>query len=274
MKVFFFSFLIFLVGTCGGGGSADTESANADYASVSKIESSTPSEIDNTANRKMIWKGNVEIKVDNVDKTTKKVNEICKKYGAFVSGMELNNSNYEISNSITIRVESQYFSELIEAVKAEGTYIKNVTISSNDVTEEFIDVESRLKTKKEVRERYIAILKDKTGKISEVLEAEEAIRKITEEIEAKEGQLRYLQDQVKYSTLKLRLYEKVTFNEEPEIYTKTFGSKALQALKNGWKIITTLVLILINIWPLLLIAVILIWRWRWIKSKLRRQKKA
>lgn len=131
--------------------------------------------------------------------------------------------------------------------------------------------ESRLKTKKEVRERYIEILKNNTGKISEVLEAEEAIRKITEEIEAKEGQLRYLQDKIKYSTLSVRLYEKVTYRNEPESFEKSFGSKAVQALKNGWKIVTTVALVIINIWPLLLVGGFFIWRWRWIKSKLKRK---
>jgi len=273
MKVLFFSSFILLAAMCGGGNDVSVnETTNTGYETISKAESAASTKVDNAANRKMIWKGNLEIKVDNVDETTKKVNDICAKYGAFVSGMELNNSNYEISNRITLRVESDNFTQLIEAIKAEGTYVKNVTISSNDVTEKFIDVESRLKTKKEVRQRYIDILKNKTGKISEVLEAEEAIRKITEEIEAKEGQLRFLKDQVKYSTLNLRIYQTVTFNEEPEAYEKSFGSKSLQALKNGWGIITTLVLIFINIWPIVLIASVLIWRWKWIKSKLGRKK--
>ena len=52
-------------------------------------------------------------------------------------------------------------------------------------TEEFVDIESRLKTKREIRDRYIQILRDKTGSISDVLEAEEAIRTITEELKQK-----------------------------------------------------------------------------------------
>jgi len=221
MKALFFSSFALLAAMCGGGNDVSVnETTNADYGTVSKAESAASTEIDDAVNRKMIWKGNLEIKVDNVDETTKKVNEICAEYGAFVSGMELNNSNYEISNRITLRVESNNFTQLIEAIKAEGTYVRNVTISSNDVTEKFIDVEN----------------------------------------------------QVKYSTLTLRIYETVIFNEEPEAYEKSFGSKSLQALKNGWNIVTTLVLIFINIWPLVLIASILIWRWKWIKSKLGRKK--
>ena len=66
-------------------------------------------------------------------------------------------------------------------------FLDKEDITSNDVTAEFVDIESRLKTKKEVRNRYITILKTKTGKVKDIIQAEEAIRKITEEIEVKEG---------------------------------------------------------------------------------------
>ena len=186
--------------------------------------------------------------------------------------MDLNNTSYEIANSVTIRVESEQFNALVEEVKNLGDFVKNVSISSDDVTEQYIDVTSRLTTKKEVRERYIDILQNKTGKISEVLEAEEAIRKITEEIEAKEGQLRYLEDKIKYSTVHLRVYETVVFRQEPDSYEKSFGNKVIQALKNGWSIVTTMVLVFINIWPLVLAGGLVIWKWKWIRSRFGRRK--
>jgi len=272
MKLYLMFCLLVMLSTCGGGNSS-TVSPDATYeASASRITDFQDEETQQISNRKMIWSGKVEIKVKSVDQMTTKINEICKTYNAFVSKMDLNNTSYEISNDLTLRVESQHFNALMDDLKSQGEFVKNVSITSNDVTEQYIDVTSRLKTKKEVRERYIEILKNKTGKISEVLEAEDAIRKITEEIEAKEGQLRYLEDNINYSTIHLRIYEKVTFREEPDTYEKSFGSKVLQALKNGWSIVTTLVLVLVNIWPFVLISAVLVWRWKWIRKKLRRKK--
>jgi hypothetical protein len=273
MKIYLMFSLLIMLSTCGGGGGSSSEASDVAYepsaTKITDFQDSEPQQIDN---RKMIWTGSVELKVQSVDETTKKINGLCKKYNAFVSNMNLNNTSYELSNSLTIRVKSEHFTSLMEELKGQGEFVKNVSVSSDDVTEQYIDVTSRLKTKKEVRERYVDILKNKTGKISEVLEAEEAIRKITEEIEAKEGQLRYLEDKIKYSTINLRIYEKVTFRDEPDSYEKSFGSKVLQALENGWRIITTLVLVLINIWPLLLISGILIWRWKWIRRMPWRKK--
>lgn len=277
MKVLMLFFLLML-STCGGSGSSTESGATptseiAYDASMTRLVDQQNYETIEVSNRKMIWTGNVEVQVKNVDEATVGINNLCKKYNAFVSTMNLNNTSYEISNDITIRVSSEHFASLMEDIKAQGDFLKNVSISSNDGTEQYIDVTSRLKTKKEVRERYIEILKNKTGKISEVLEAEEAIRKITEEIEAKEGQLRYLEDKIKYSTINVRLYEKVTFREEPDIYEKSFGDKVIQALKNGWNIVTTLVIVAINIWPLILIGGFLIWRWKWVRGKLSGKKR-
>ena len=222
----------------------------------------------NTADRKIIWTGDMEFQVKNVDKSTKKILDIVKQYGGFVSGMDMGSDHYNVSNNITIRIESVKFQDLINSIKGESLFMRSLTVRSNDVTEEFIDIESRLKTKKEVRDRYIAILTNRTGKISEVLEAEEAIRKITEEIEAQEGRLRYLRDKVRFSTLNVVIYQEVEFTDEPTVYIKPYGEKALEALSNGWSIITGLALILLNIWPFVLaIAVMVVWKRKWFNKR-------
>jgi len=241
---------------------------------VSEIATNVKNRINVDTNRKVIWNANVELQVDNVDEATDKVNELVAKYGAFVSDMKMSNTNYSITNHITLRIASGNFSKIIADIKQGATYIKELNISSNDVTEEFVDIRSRLNTKKEVRERYIKILKDKTGKISEVLEAEDAIRKITEEIEAKEARLRYLNDKVKYSTIKLTLYQTVEYKETPSTYKKSFIDKVNNAFANGWSIVTTLFILLINIWPIIIVlVVIMILKRKWLSKKMRKKKK-
>ncbi|MEN1784335.1 MAG: DUF4349 domain-containing protein [Bacteroidota bacterium] len=277
MKIFSLLSLIIMASTCGGGGTYDSETTTADTetytAATAKVTDFSSTESKQLSDRKMIWTGAVEVKVDQVNEATTKVNELCKRYNAFVSKMELNNSNYEITNDITIRVEGNNFETLLEELKGLGSYVRKVSISSNDVTEQYVDVTSRLQTKKEVRERYIAILKNKTGKISEVLEAEEAIRKITEEIEAKEGQLRVLEDRIKYSTIQLTVYETVTFKKEPERYEKRFWDKMVKALSNGWSIVTGFVLVLFSVWPLIIVGGFLLWKWGWFKKRFSRKSK-
>jgi hypothetical protein len=223
---------------------------------------------ENPTDRRIIWNANLEFQVKNVDESTKDISNLCAKYEAFISRMNLSSTNYQISNNITIRVNNENFNKLIKDLKGTSTFIRRVEINSNDVTEEFIDIESRLKTKKEVRERYIDILRNRSGEIKDVIAAEDAIRKITEEIEAKEGRLRYLQDKVSQSTINLEIYQKVDFEKEPETFEKGFFTKAKESLETGWNIITEIFLLLLSIWPILLIlAAFLFWRRKWKQRK-------
>lgn len=209
----------------------------------------------------------MEFQVKNVDESTKEISQLCSKYNAFISHMNLTSSNYEISNHLTIRVDNKNFNQLINEIKGTSTFIRKVEIKSNDVTEEFIDIESRLNTKKEVRERYIDILRNRSGEIKDVIAAEDAIRKITEEIEAKEGRLRYLQDKVSQSTIDLEIYQKVDFKSEPETFEKGFFTKAKESFETGWNIIIEILLLLLSIWPIILIVILfLIWRRKWFKK--------
>ncbi len=220
------------------------------------------------ADRKIIWSADLEFQVVDVDTATKKISDLCEKYGAFISNMNMNSTNYEVSNRITIRVDNNHFNELINEIKGTSTFIRKVEINSNDVTEEFVDIESRLKTKKEVRERYIDILRNKAGEVKDVIAAEEAIRVITEEIEAKEGRLRFLQNKVSQSTINLEIYQKVDYKSEPETFEKGFFTKAKDSLATGWEIILEVFLFALRIWPLLIISMVLIiWRKKWFRKK-------
>jgi hypothetical protein len=259
-----------LISCSSGNYESKSESAVAENASVSRqtkqapVQSSSPQK---SKKRQIIWKGSLRFQVKNVEESTLTIREIISKYNGFISSMDLTSSNYQITNKISIRVKNDKFDPLIDEIKKEAIFVDEINIESNDVTEEFIDIKSRLKTKKEVRDRYIDVLKNKAGEVKDIIEAEEAIRKITEEIEAKEGRLRYLQDKVNFSTVNVTLYEKVEFVQEPEVYEKPYVKKIIEGLKNGWSIITVLFIFLVNIWPLLILTGIIIWKWKWIKRK-------
>ncbi len=221
--------------------------------------------------RKMIWKAKVSFQVASVDSSTKEIQNLVSKHKGFISSMNLSSTNRRISNNLVIRLPNDEFETLINDLKKGALFLDELSITSNDVTEEFVDIESRLKTKKEVRNRYIEILRNKTGSVKDVIEAENAIREITEEIEAKEGRLRYLRNQVSMSTISLNIYQKVKFKAEPEIYEKSYGQKILDSLKNGWTIITSLILLLANIWPIVIIVLLILWRRKWIVRKISKR---
>lgn len=222
--------------------------------------------------RQIIKTANYRIQVEDVNASSRKANQLATKHGGYVSDSELTNSSYEITNVITIRVPAAHFDSLLEELGSDAIHTQYKRINSQDVTEEFVDITTRLKTKKEVRDRYVDILRTKAKTVKDVLDAEEQIRIIQEEIEAKEGRLRYLKDQVGMSTIRLELYQAIEYHPEPNVFHESFWSKLISGLKNGWDMLQGIVIFFVNIWPLLLIGGLLWWQRRWVWSKIRRKQ--
>ena len=87
-----------------------------------------------------------------------------------------------------------------------------------------------------------------------MLAIEAQLSAIREEVEAKEGQLRYLQSQVSLSTVTIEFYKTVA--QESGV-TISFGAKIWNAIKSGFYGISSFFLSLLEIWPFIIIAVTL-----------------
>lgn len=197
---------------------------------------------------KIIKTANIGIGVKNYKESLGKIKQIVKSNNAYVSNEEERNYSYSISNTIVIRVTNKNFDSLIHLLLNEASKIEYKTISAVDVTEEFVDIEARLKTKKDVEKRYTEILKQ-ARTIHEIMEVEEELRVIREEIEAKEGRLKYLSNQVDYSTINLSINQKF----QTPIYQDGFFSKIANAFSAGWEGIKLFIIGIFYLWPLWII---------------------
>lgn len=206
---------------------------------------------------KLIKTADMRFRVKNVDRSTETIEEKAKRYGAFISNSSLHSSNSEMSNYITIRVPADDFDKLLKEICTESEYMERKEISTEDVTEEYVDIQTRLKTKKEVEQRYIQILKDKAKTVADVYLAEEQIRTIREEIEAKEGRLNFLQNQVSYSTIRVDIFQQVEYSDNPEELTYTFGHRFSESVGSGWAVVVDIFLGIASLWPLWIIATII-----------------
>jgi hypothetical protein len=220
----------------------------------------------------IIKTANYRFQVDNVEKSTKNIERLVSQHQAFMGDMNLVTTSSSITNSMIIRVPSKNFEALLEDLGKESIFTNFKRITAQDITEEFLDIETRLQTKKEVRDRYVDILRNKAKTVEEVLKAEEQIRILQEEIESREGRLKYLQNRASLSTINLEIYQKVDYKETPDTYEKPYIVKAKQGLSNGWKIVTTFSIFLMNIWPIVLIGLLIYWRREWIRTKLTNKK--
>lgn len=174
-----------------------------------------------------------------------------KKYKAIIQNDESGKNDESVYRNLTIRIPSQHFDSFIADISKGVQHFDRKEISQQDVTEEYVDTESRMKSKKKLEERYLQLL-SKASKVSEMLEIEKKLAEIREEIEAKEGQLKYMQNRVSMSTVNIQMY---TYNASESGATVSYGGKIWNSLKEGFNGLSNFMLSIISIWPFILIFV-------------------
>lgn len=209
-------------------------------------------------NLKIIRSASVKYQVKDVKGITKKINNLVTLQNGYISDLRFSNNLYKKENRFTIKIPQNNFDVIMDSISKFAEFIDFENITSKDVTEEYIDIQTRLKTKIEIKQRYETILRKRAKTVEEILATEEKLRVIQEEIEAAQGKLQYVTNKVSLSTIEVNLYETVNYKEEPVSYTKTFSNKIKNGFSYGWKLIENIIIGITYIWPLLLIGIVVL----------------
>lgn len=220
--------------------------------------------------QKIIKTADLSFKVEKYNTARIKILGIIKKHNGYVSSENQTGDEYRTTNVMVIRVGSGDFDALVDDLLKEAIFVDYKKINAEDVTEEFVDVTARLKSKKEAMIQYETILK-KANTINDILEVQQYIRTLQEEIESLEGRLKYLNNKVELSTINATFYEQG--NIIP-VQSESFGYKLKEALSWGWHGLVTFFLVLIYMWPLWLICLITFFVVRHFVKKARKKRLA
>ncbi|MFY7671563.1 DUF4349 domain-containing protein [Tenacibaculum sp. MEBiC06402] len=202
--------------------------------------------------RKLIKRGNVSFEVDDLVLTTTNIKTSVKKFNGYIAEEKSEKGYYSNDVTITVRIPNTNFDAFLGEISQGVKEFDEKNISVSDVTEEFLDVSARIKTKKELENRYLQLLA-KAKNVKEILEVEKELEQVRSDIERAEGRLKYLENNVTFSTLRIKFYKKI----EQKIEEDSFWGKIIKAFTNGFDGLQSLFLFLITIWPLLIIAVVI-----------------
>jgi hypothetical protein len=205
----------------------------------------SPPKVSVPDDRKIIKDGEISFETSDPAKTRESILKYTLELGGYITNESSNDYSDRKEQRMIIRVPADKFDQLLSGVTQTAVKINSKSISAQDVTEDYIDVEARLKTKKELEERYKQLLV-KASKVEEIMSIEREIGKLREEIESVEGRFRYLKDRVAFSSLTITFYEKIS---KPF----GFGSKLGHALENGWHIFLLFITGLVAMWPFLIL---------------------
>jgi hypothetical protein len=215
--------------------------------------------------QKIIKTGNVRFETNDLGATYMQLIIAVKKHNAIIQNDTEGKEYGSVFRKIIVRVPSKNFDAFLSDISKGVSYFDNKEISSQDVTEQYIDIDARLKAKKVLEARYLELLK-KANKVSEMLEIEAQLSAIREEIEAKEGQLRYMQSQISMSTITINFYKTVADEGGGTI---SYGSKIWNAIASGFNSISSFFIGLLSIWPFLIILAVAIY---YIRKNLRKKR--
>jgi hypothetical protein len=156
--------------------------------------------------RKIVRNGKLTIETDSPTAGQQKITAIVESLNGFVITSDFKQGSASSSEmvTITIRVPAPQFNEALEKIRKAGDRVLNENVTGQDVTEEFLDLEARIKTQKALEAQFLEIMKQ-AKKVSEALEVQTEISNVRTEIERMEGRKRFLENQSSLSTIVITL---------------------------------------------------------------------
>ncbi len=180
-----------LDGSATGGGGAAAPAAGAP-AQAQQFE------------RLVIKTADISLQVESVREAETAVRAKVQALGGYVVKAENSGSDQDMTARITFRVPAQRFDEALAGVQGLAKKVLARTVSGDDVTEEFVDLQSRLRNLEATRDRLLTFLQ-KAATVEEALKVNESLSQVQGEVEQVRGRIEYLKQSAALSTVTVAL---------------------------------------------------------------------
>ncbi|MBS4212015.1 MULTISPECIES: DUF4349 domain-containing protein [Neobacillus] len=187
-------------------------SDNAEKPSLSASDKSTANKASETVSlevqsKMVIYQADLELRVKKFDRTVRTFEEKVAQYGGYIAESNVAKAGKEqISGHMKIRIPQKHFQDFLHDAEGQAVEVFQRNIIGQDVTEEYVDLESRLKSKRVVEERLLSFMNGAV-KTEDLLKISADLAAVQEEIETIEGKMKYLENQTSFSTVNIALYE-------------------------------------------------------------------
>jgi hypothetical protein len=247
-------------------GPSTTEIATATPAAgeQSATKNATPGQTSKAA-RKIIYDARIELVVDSLNSTELAISALIKEHDGLLAESDQSSVTATQRRGIwRVRVPVDQFNAFVSAVGRLGEVRQN-HVGSQDVTEEYFDLEARIRNKREEEKRLIKHLADSTGKLDDILAVEKELSRVRGEVEQMEGRLRFLANRTELSTVTIEALEWKDYSPPvaatfPTQLSRTFFLSVDGLLQFG----KTLMLIAVALAPWLPLVVLAIFVVRWL----------
>lgn len=213
--------------------------------------------------RKLIKNVDMNIETKEYDKLTEALAKKITEVNGYVENSEINGNSYNDrstrSSSIIVRVPKAKLNEFVSSVSALGNVTRK-TERVQDVTLQYVDVESHKKALLVEQERLIAIM-EKATKLEDIITLENRLSEVRYQIQSYESQLRTYDNLVDYSTVTINYKEVERITPVPTA-KKSFWSKMstgfTESLSNVWDGLQSFVIKLVTSLPYLIVVAVIV----------------
>jgi hypothetical protein len=179
--------------------------------------------------RKIIYTADVDLVVEQFDPIPDKVEALATQFGGYLASSNVSGlPGYPRTGQWKLRIPVERYQEFLAAARELGE-VQRVRVDSQDVTEEFYDVEARIRNKKKEEERLLQLLETATGELEDILAVERELSRVREEVERVEGRLRVLKDLTSLTTVNLNVTEVKDYVPEEAATYATRVRRAFQS---------------------------------------------
>ncbi len=162
-----------------------------------------PAQLPSQLDRKIIQTATLDITVDAVSRNFEDVGNVAVGLGGFVASSQFGNEGDRQTASITIRVPGDKYQDALVQLRKLGE-VQGEQSGANDVTEEYTDLQSRLKNLQSIEAQYVELLQ-RAENINEVLTVQDRLNATRGEIEQVQGRINLLDHQTELATITVHL---------------------------------------------------------------------
>lgn len=182
------------------------EKSQVSFDNNAKQEKAAPTEIE-VPNQMVIYQADLQLRVKKFEETLQNIEEQVIKYGGYISESNVSKDGIEqVSGQITVRIPQKNFQAFLHDAEDQAAEVLQRNLTGTDVTEEYVDLDSRLKSKRVVEERLTSFMQS-AQKTEDLLKISADLAAVQEEIETIQGRMKYLENQTSLSTVHIAFYE-------------------------------------------------------------------
>lgn len=269
MRHFFLVILIVNLFACHSGAEMNDVPAReiADLHVEPTGKQTSPAGAQEKLSPRFIKTGNIRLLSDDVQRDYEQLLKKLPAYDAYIEDENQYNTAEQKEWSLVVRVNAERFDSLVSLISKMGLRLDNRSVHTSNVSEQYYDLESRIRNKKVLESSYLKLL-ERASKVSDILEVERNLNEVRTEIEQLEGQFKYLGDQIAYSTIHVSFYEMLPYNHS-NASGVGFFDRIYSAFYNGWDAFLSFLVGLFTLWPFLLLTPVIVYGFRKIKRRRR-----